>query len=93
MDVRATCKRKETWDVLTGTFAANEIPVAVLLQYLIQDFSHTLHLILVTLDGGWKLLWVKIARPGRLTEIWALPGHLKLQHLLDMILFRESLKC
>ena len=75
--------------VLTCTFAANEIPASILLQYLIQDYSHALHLILITLDSGGELLWVKVAEPGRLTEIRALSGHLEVQHLLEMILFRK----
>ena len=56
------------------------------LNGIIQYVKHALDLILVSINGARKLLWVKSREPGCLSVVWPLSRHLEIHPLRYVVL-------
>lgn len=64
--------------------------VRLILQQPIQHLHHPHKLLVIALLGARQVLWMKLAEPRRLAKVRALPGHLEVQELLEVVLFRKA---
>lgn len=76
--------------VREGALVSHEILGAVLLEMGVDNTKDSTNLVSIALFGRRNLLRVISAKPGLLTEIRALTGHLEVQPLQLLVLLRKG---